>query len=198
MNIRKIIREELNNLSDTFYLLVSKGESFVWSQNRLAGWSFEPIEELDIEDILRSSFRSFNDAEDILNKFSKYRKENLLKYEPKVITVDFILNKRDQNFPIFSVISSAAPVYPSSNPLKVPPSFEASPNLPINLESCLINGIKNFTKGKNKSIDITENKLTKGPINKFNPSKRAPINAAIPNIFKALLSIFLSVPVLSL
>lgn len=100
MNIRKIIREELNNLSDTFYLIVSKGESFVWSQNRLAGWSFEPIEELDTEDILRSGFRRFNDAENTLNRFSKYRKENLLKYEPKVITVDFILNKRDQNFPI--------------------------------------------------------------------------------------------------
>jgi hypothetical protein len=100
MDIRKIIKETINSTLETFYLIVSKGESFVWSKNRLAGWSFTPIEELDTEDIFRSRFKNYDEAEDILNRFSKYRKENLLKYEPKIITVDFIMNKRGEEFPL--------------------------------------------------------------------------------------------------
>lgn len=100
MDLRKIILQEINSTLETFYLIVSKGESFVWTQNRLAGWSFIPIEDLDSEDILRSRFKNYSDAQNVIDSFKRRGRVDLLKYEPKVITVDFVMNKRDYDFPI--------------------------------------------------------------------------------------------------
>ncbi len=109
MNIKRIIREELSTLSDSFYLLVSDDEKFIYGTARLGGKSFQPIENFDAEAILRSRFRTEGAALDQLSWAEYYKggggtpgeiADNMLKHNPKVVPVDFILRKRDESFPI--------------------------------------------------------------------------------------------------
>ncbi len=103
MNLKRIIREELSALSDSFYLIVSDDEKFIYRTGRLGGQSFQPIENLDAEDILRSKFKTEDDALDQLS-WTKYYggsyEDRMFKHNPKVVTMDFILRKRDESFPI--------------------------------------------------------------------------------------------------
>jgi hypothetical protein len=115
MNIRKIIREELNTLSDSFYLIVSDDENFIYGTSKLGGKSFQPVGDFNAEAILRSRYNSENEALDQISWNKHYENDskiggslttagkianNFLKYNPKIVPVDFILNKRDQNFPM--------------------------------------------------------------------------------------------------
>jgi hypothetical protein len=109
MNIKRIIREELSTLSDSFYLLVSDDEKFIYGTARLGGKSFQPIENFDAEAILRSRFRTEGAALDQLSWAEYYKgcggtpgeiADKMLKHNPKVVPVDFILRKRDKSFPI--------------------------------------------------------------------------------------------------
>ena len=58
MNLKRIIREELSTLSDSFYLLVSGDEKFIYGMGKFGGNSFEPVENFDAKAILRSRFRT--------------------------------------------------------------------------------------------------------------------------------------------
>jgi hypothetical protein len=109
MNIKRIIREELSALSDSFYLLVSDDEKFIYGMGRFGGKSFEPVENFDAEAILRSRFKTEDDALEQISWAEYYEggggtpgeiADRMLKHNPKVVTVDFILRKRDESFPI--------------------------------------------------------------------------------------------------
>ena len=109
MNIKRIIREELNTLSDSFYLLVSDDEKFIYGMGRLGGKSFQPIENFDAEAILRSRFGTEDAALEKLSWAEYYKgrggtpgeiADRMLKHNPKAVPVDFILRKRDESFPI--------------------------------------------------------------------------------------------------
>lgn len=109
MNIKRIIREELNTLSDSFYLLVSDDEKFIYGTGKFGGKSFQPVEDFDAESILRSRFKTEAGALEQISWAEYYKgkrntpgeiADNMLKYNPKVVTVDFILRKRDESFPI--------------------------------------------------------------------------------------------------
>jgi hypothetical protein len=115
MNIRKIIREELNTLSDSFYLIVSDDENFIYGTGKLGGKGFQPVGDFNAEAILRSRYNSENEALDQIRWAKRYENDskvggslttageianNILKHNPKIVPVDFILKKRDQNFPM--------------------------------------------------------------------------------------------------
>ena len=109
MNLKRIIREELSDLSDSFYLLVSDDENFIYGMGKFGGNSFEPVENFDSEGILRSRYQTQEKALEIVNWAEYYKggsgtpgkiADNILKHNPKVVSVDFILRKRDESFPI--------------------------------------------------------------------------------------------------
>ena len=109
MNLKKIIREELSALSDSFYLLVSDDENFIYNSGKFGSDSFEPVENFDSEGILRSRYQTQEEALKIVSWAEYYKgndsspgksADNILKHNPKVVTVDFILRKRDESFPI--------------------------------------------------------------------------------------------------
>tara|TARA_R110002020_G_scaffold113236_7_gene260341 strand:+ start:9965 stop:11353 length:1389 start_codon:yes stop_codon:yes gene_type:complete len=109
MNIKKIIREELSTLSDSFYLLVSDDEKFIYGTGKLGGKSFQPVENFDAEAILRSRYGTEDAAFEQISWAEYYKggrgtpgeiADNMLKHNPKVVPVDFILRKRDESFPI--------------------------------------------------------------------------------------------------
>ena len=109
MNLKRIIREELSALSDSFYLLVSDDENFIYGTGKLGGKSFQPVENFDAEAILRSRFGNEADALEKISWAEYYKgkrntpgeiADNMLKHNPKVVPVDFILRKRDDSFPI--------------------------------------------------------------------------------------------------
>ena len=109
MNIKRIIREELESISDTFYLLVSDDENFIYGTGKFGGDSFEPVENFDSEGILRSRYQTQEKALEIVSWAEYYKgndsspgksADNILKHNPKVVSVDFILRKRDESFPI--------------------------------------------------------------------------------------------------
>ena len=109
MNLKRIIREELSALSDSFYLLVSDDENFIYGTGKLGGKSFQPVENFDAEAILRSRFGTEADALEKISWAEYYKgkrntpgeiADNMLKHNPKVVPVDFILRKRDDSFPI--------------------------------------------------------------------------------------------------
>tara|TARA_R110000822_G_scaffold200725_2_gene338228 strand:- start:350 stop:1051 length:702 start_codon:yes stop_codon:yes gene_type:complete len=109
MNLKRIIREELSALSDSFYLLVSGDEKFIYGTGKFGGDSFEPVENFDAEAILRSRFRTEDDALEKISWAEYYKgkrnelgeiADDMLKHNPKVVPVDFILRKRDESFPI--------------------------------------------------------------------------------------------------
>jgi len=109
MNLKRIIREELSTLSDSFYLLVSGDEKFIYGMGKFGGNSFEPVENFDAKAILRSRFRTEADALGQISWAEYYKgnrstageiADNMLKHNPKVVSVDFILRKRDESFPI--------------------------------------------------------------------------------------------------
>ena len=109
MNIKRIIREELESISDTFYLLVSDDENFIYGTGKFGGDSFEPVENFDSEGILRSRYQTQEKALEIVSWAEYYKgndsspgksADNILKHNPKVVSVDFILRKRNKSFPI--------------------------------------------------------------------------------------------------
>jgi hypothetical protein len=109
MNLKRIIREELSDLSGSFYLLVSDDENFIYGTGKFSGMSFQPVENFDAEAILRSKFRTKDDALEQISWAEYYKgsrdtpgeiADNMLKHNPKVVPVDFILRKRDESFPI--------------------------------------------------------------------------------------------------
>ena len=109
MNLKRIIREELSALSDSFYLLVSDDENFIYGSGKFGSDSFEPVENFDSEGILRSRYQTQEEALKIVSWAEYYKgndsspgksADNILKHNPKVVPVDFILRKRDESFPI--------------------------------------------------------------------------------------------------
>ena len=47
MNLKRIIREELSDLSGSFYLLVSDDENFIYGTGKFSDMSFQPVENFD-------------------------------------------------------------------------------------------------------------------------------------------------------
>ncbi len=114
MNLKRIIREEINDFSDSFYLIVSGDEKYIYGsiENQShAGNRFRPIKDYTIKDVVNSKYISYKQAEHPI-EWSKSQLKNgvnvtmielaksILKYNPKIITMDLILNKRNDNFPM--------------------------------------------------------------------------------------------------
>lgn len=114
MNLKRIIREEINDFSDSFYLIVSADEKYIYGsvENQShAGNRFRPIKDYTIKDVVNSKYISYKQAEHPI-EWSKFQLKNgvnvtmielaksILKYNPKIITMDLILNKRNDNFPM--------------------------------------------------------------------------------------------------
>lgn len=92
MNLKRIIHEELSNFSDSFYLIVSADENFIYRKNNLGGYKWQPVDKLNPKEIVNSGFKEYSKAEDMMRFMKKGR--------AKVDSIDFILRKRDENFPI--------------------------------------------------------------------------------------------------
>jgi len=122
--IKRIIREELETSLGTLYLLVSDDEKFIYGMGKFSSESFEPVENFNPEAILNSAHKSSDGAYKMVD-WAKYYKDDrtitgrnnsgeltfrltsigksandILKHNPKVITVDFIIKKREEAFPI--------------------------------------------------------------------------------------------------
>ena len=113
MNLKRIIREELEARLGTLYLIVSDDEKFIYGSRS----SFEPVENFTPEKILKSAYQKQEDAHekikwaeyyfDFVKKMPNVKRStpeliasDFMSYNPKIITVDFIIQKRDEKFPM--------------------------------------------------------------------------------------------------
>ena len=104
MNLKKIIREELEAVLDSFYLLVSEDENFIYTRGHLGGYRWEPVNRLEPKEIINSGFKEYSEPKGMISRMKREeirRGEETPNYlKPKVVSVDFILRKRDESFPI--------------------------------------------------------------------------------------------------
>lgn len=117
MNLKRIIREELEAKLGTLYLIVSDDEKFIYGSGKFGGRSFEPVENFTPEKILNSAYKNQEDAHekikwaeyffDFVKKMPNVKRSrpelialDFMSYNPKIITVDFIIQKRDEKFPM--------------------------------------------------------------------------------------------------
>ena len=107
--IRKILKEEINSSLGTFYLVVSEDENFIYGQGKRASKDFYPIEDYTPNSIVSSGYSSYKEAQKIIDWINYYKggtdtpgkiATEQDKYKPKIVSVDFILKKRDMEFPI--------------------------------------------------------------------------------------------------
>jgi len=98
VNIKKIIREELEAILDSFYLLVSKDENFIYKRGHLGGYRWESVKNLTPKEIINSGFKEYSEPEEEISRMKRWGRHLL--YAPKIVPVDFILRKRDRSFPI--------------------------------------------------------------------------------------------------
>lgn len=105
MNIKKIIREELEAVLDSFYLLVSEDENFIYKRGHLGGYRWESVKNLTPKEIIYSGFKEYSEPEEIISRINKIPhlipKHQDTKVVPKIVPVDFIIKKREETFPIF-------------------------------------------------------------------------------------------------
>lgn len=107
MDIKKIILEEISLTLDSFYLVVSKDENFLYTRNTFGAYSWKQIKELSLKQIINSDFRDYEEASrwvsDMVNNV-RHTLTNSPKglggQNVKIVTVDAILNKRSEVFPI--------------------------------------------------------------------------------------------------
>ena len=104
MGIKRIIREELEAVLDSFYLLVSEDEKFIYTRGHLGGYRWESVNGLDPKEIMNSGFKEYSEPEGMISRMKREeisRGEETPNYlKPKIVPVDFILRKRDESFPI--------------------------------------------------------------------------------------------------
>jgi len=93
MNLKRIIREEINDFSDSFYLIVSADERFIYRRNNLGGYKWQPVDKLNPKEIVNSGFHEYSEAYDMMDR-------RIFQGFGKIVSIDFILNKRDDNFPM--------------------------------------------------------------------------------------------------
>ncbi len=92
MNLKRIIREEINDFSASFYLIVSADEKFIYRRSYMGGMKWEKVDNLTPKEIVNSDFLTYKAANSFL--------ERMEKGVAKVVSMDFILRKRDDNFPM--------------------------------------------------------------------------------------------------
>lgn len=107
MDIKKIILEEIALTLDSFYLIVSKDENFLYVRNAFGGYKWQPIKSLTLKQIINSDFRDYEEASSLVNDMINSVRHTLVNspkgldgQSVKIITVDAILNKRSEVFPI--------------------------------------------------------------------------------------------------
>ena len=93
MNLKRIIREEINDFSDSFYLIVSADENFIYRRNNLGGYKWQPIDNINPKEIVNSGFKEYSEAYDMMER-------RISQGFGKIVSIDFILNKRNDNFPM--------------------------------------------------------------------------------------------------
>jgi len=101
--IKKILKEELTLKSDTLYLITSDDEKSIYTFNNIGGYGWESTNELSLKQIINSGFTNYEDALGILSRRSKFAnpyRNSKQQQNPKVVTIDFVVNKRDEKFPI--------------------------------------------------------------------------------------------------
>lgn len=92
MNLKRIIREEINDFSDSFYLIVSADERFIYRRSPMGGMKWVTVDNLTPKEIVNSDFLTYKAAEGFIGRMEKGI--------AKVVSMDFILRKRDDNFPM--------------------------------------------------------------------------------------------------
>ena len=99
MNLKRIIREELQTNLGSFYLIVSEDENWVYTKGHLGGYSWRKSEDLEPKEIINSDFKEWEDAEDVISRI-KFAPPTSKPQGTKIVTVDFIIQKRDEKFPM--------------------------------------------------------------------------------------------------
>ncbi len=99
MNLKRIIREELQTNLGSFYLIVSEDEKWVYTRSYLGGYRWVKVEDLNPKEIINSDFKVWDDAEDVISRI-KFAPPTSKPQGTKIVTVDFIIQKRDEKFPM--------------------------------------------------------------------------------------------------
>ena len=99
MNLKRIIREELEVNLGSFYLIVSEDEKWVYTKGHLGGYSWRKVEDLNPKEIINSDFKVWDDAEDVISRI-KFVPPTSKPQGTKIVTIDFIIQKRDEKFPM--------------------------------------------------------------------------------------------------
>jgi hypothetical protein len=99
MNLKRIIREELEVNLGSFYLIVSEDEKWVYTKGHLGGYSWRKVEDLNPKEIINSDFKVWDDAEDVISRI-KFAPPTSKPQGTKIVTIDFIIQKRDEKFPM--------------------------------------------------------------------------------------------------
>lgn len=99
MNLKRIIREELQVNLGSFYLIVSEDENWVYTKGHLGSYSWRKVEGLEPKEIINSDFKEWEDAEDVISRI-KFAPSISKPQGTKIVTVDFIIQKRDEKFPM--------------------------------------------------------------------------------------------------
>lgn len=151
MNLKRIIREELEAKLGTLYLIVSDDEKFIYGSGKFGGRSFEPVENFTPENILNSAYKNQEDAHEKI-KWAEYFFDavknmpnvkrstpelialDFMSYNPKIITVDFIIQKRDEKFPM---IESEEDEWEWAREIKLNPFYEEGIALQIDIKPTL-------------------------------------------------------------
>ena len=154
MNLKRIIREELEARLGTLYLIVSDDEKFIYGSRS----SFEPVENFTPEKILNSAYKNQEDAHEKI-KWAEYFFDavknmpnvkrttpelialDFMSHNPKIITVDFIIQKRDEKFPM---IESEGDEWEWAREVELNPFYEEGIALQIDVKPTLEQAEKIF------------------------------------------------------
>lgn len=133
MNLKRIIREELQINLGSFYLIVSEDENWVYTKGHLGGYSWRKVEDLEPKEIINSDFKEWEDVEDVISRI-KFAPATSKPQGTKIVTVDFIIQKRDEKFPM---IESEEDEWEWAREIKLNPFYEEGIALQIDIKPTL-------------------------------------------------------------
>ena len=104
MNIRKIIKEEIDNVRGvSLYLIMDESETLVYGE--VGG--FKPIKDADVFYLIsKGAYKTHESANDVIKWINYYKggtdtpgrmATSLSEHNPKIVIFDLILDKRDEN-----------------------------------------------------------------------------------------------------
>ena len=147
INIKRIIREELEAVLDSFYLIVSEDEKFIYRKGFAGGGRWESTKNLTPKEIINSGFKEYSEPEEMISRMNRalhrgltnlIPKDQDTKIVPKIVPVDFIIKKREETFPILESKNSDFKWIEDTTPFK-PGILFGDDDICFNSEDCDIN-----------------------------------------------------------